>query len=155
MKTGNPSHATLSRLLAFILPALALTGCASPGFRDAWQKAGTSPPPEDFSGPWEGTWTSEKTGHTGAVRCLVASTPDDDGLYDFHYWASWKKALTGEFHVRYPVNHVGDKYYFGGKHDLGKAFGGIFSHRGESTGSEFKATYSSAQDEGAFDMKRP
>ena len=47
------------------------------------------------------------------------------------------------------------RYYFGGKHDLGKAFGGIFSHKGESNGSELNATYSSAHDEGSFAMKRP
>ncbi len=141
--------------LTLLLIAALISGCASPGFRDAWVQAVSGPAPTDITGAWEGTWKSEATGHTGDLRCLVTRDEETSNDYRFHYWASWKRFVSGEFVVEYPVTQRGDRFSFGGKYDLGKSFGGTFTHEAVATPVTYDATYSAAADKGTVTMVRP
>ncbi|MFV1994279.1 MAG: hypothetical protein ACC661_02490 [Verrucomicrobiales bacterium] len=137
-------------LLAFI------AGCASPDFAASWKKTSTTPPPESIEGAWEGSWTSLGSGHTGRLRCLVTRAPETSPqAYNFHYWASWAKVLSGEFQVTYEVEQDGDLYRFSGEQDLGKMLGGVFTHTGEATRDRFEASYEARVDHGTFVLSRP
>ena len=155
MKPKIPlSYRTLRHALILISAAF-LTSCASPDFRDSWRQATSTPTPNDITGAWEGTWKSEQTGHTGNLRCLVTRDTKSPSDHSFHYWASWKHLVSGEFTVNYPVNQRGGKSSFGGRHNLGKALGGTFSHNAVATPTTYDATYSAAKDQGTFTLVRP
>lgn len=142
----------LAVLLALCLVGLA--SCATPNFDRAWKAAvAKGSPAQSIEGPWVGTWTSNATGHTGHLRCLVTENKVA-ARHDFHYWAQWKVFQT-DYHAAYPVSRSGSRWSFQGQSDLGFLGGGVYTHIGEATPETFKASYQSAKDHGVFSMTRP
>lgn len=140
-------------LLSLLLTALCLTSCAS--FERQWQKsvadyqAGKVASPE---GPWEGTWTTNTNGHTGALRAIVTKAEGDD--YKFHYHATWQKFLKGGYSVDFPVTRSGSTYKVDGSKSLG--IFGNFHHKATIGRNSYEATYSNDKgDLGEFSMRRP
>ncbi|MGI9244463.1 MAG: hypothetical protein ACR2RV_26925 [Verrucomicrobiales bacterium] len=152
---------TLGRKFTMITAAgatcLSLVGCTD--FKEQWKKATEVAAKRggkytDLTGPWEGTWKSDVNGHNGKLRALI--TKQDDGEYEFHYWAQWQRVLSGSFRENYKVIDKKDgSYTFSGEKDLGK-MGGKFSHKGEATATELEASYRSEfGDHGLFKLERP
>ena len=136
---------------------LSLVGCTD--FKQQWKKATDEAAKRkdkfaDLTGPWEGTWKSDVNGHEGKLRCLI--TKQEDGQYEFHYWAQWQKVLSGSFRENYEVVDQKDgSFTFSGEKDLGK-MGGKFSHKGTATAMDLKANYDSELgDRGVFELARP
>ena len=153
MKTSR----TPTRKIALVLAAVAcaaLTGCTD--FKKVWEEEMAKPPQKhtDLTGAWEGTWTSSFNGHTGKLRCIV--TKQQNGEYEFHYWAQWQKVLSGSFRQNYKVDEkTKGTFTFEGEKDLGK-LGGKFTHKGKATAKTFEATYDSdSGDNGVFKLTRP
>ncbi len=151
----------LSRKFAIIAAAgatcLSLVGCTD--FKEQWRKATDEAAKRkgkyaDLTGPWEGTWKSDVNGHNGKLRCLI--TRQDDGTYEFHYWAQWQKVLSGSFRENYEVVDKKDgSFTFSGEKDLGK-MGGKFTHKGTAKATSLDATYrSELGDHGVFELTRP
>jgi hypothetical protein len=133
-----------------------LSGCTD--FKKIWAEELGKPAQKrsDLTGPWEGTWKSDVNGHNGKLRCII--TKQDDGAYEFHYWAQWQKVLSGSFKQNYEVVENKRKrgtFTFEGERDLGK-LGGTFTHKGTATAKTLKATYASEMgDHGVFELARP
>ncbi len=137
-------------LLIPIAAALCFSSCTS--FHREWKEA-NSKPYEGIEGPWDGTWTSTSTGHTGQLRCVITKKSDEE--YEFHYWATWAKILSGSFRVQHKVQVDGGSFKLTGEKDLG-ALGGVYRFTGTATEALFDATYTAdGGDKGTFKMKRP
>ncbi len=94
MKT-TMHFATTSALWVMLLTA-ATTGCST--FNSDWKKARATPPGDDITGRWEGSWLSGKNGHHGRLRCVVTRLGDD--RYRAHYKATYWKI----FRIAYAVD---------------------------------------------------
>ena len=152
-------------LSALILSlTLVLTGAGCSGFSRQWQAA-TRPQPAAWTGiegPWTGRWISEKTGHSGGLRCLVrrssiaAMNADQARAHQFQYHATWGKLLSGTFTTSQPVREPRPGQFVSeGDWMLPKWAGGAYHYRVEATPTEWRATYSSGGDRGRFEMRRP
>ena len=148
--------------LKTLLPALSLcflVSCGSFSFDSAWQKAnkeysaGKTTP---VTGPWEGTWLSDKNGHKGKLLCVVkpAGGTKESDRYHFRYWATWAGPLQGGFKAEFEIQKMGTQYHVQGREDLGVF--GSFRHEGVIQGNHFEANYrSSSGDYGTFNLRRP
>ena len=138
--------------IGIALAILMLGGCSS--FNRDWKQAAVqTPPADDFSGRWEGSWQSEANGHNGELRCLV--TKVNDSTYDARYRAKYKKILSFGYTVPLRVQKVGETYKFSGEADLGKLAGGVYRYDGIASPTNFTSTYASKYDHGYFRMARP
>lgn len=144
--------------LAAMLPlVLVLAGCN----KDRDEKAEKHSPKEEksvkadkdlnVSGKWVGTWESTKNkGHGGGLSCDATEKAKNE----------WEAVFTAEFGKtkKYNVNlkgkREGDKVVFGGKVDLGKDDGGVFTWTGRATEKEFTGEYEGGGDAGSFKMAR-
>ena len=98
-------------------------------------------------------WKSVPTGHNGRLKCIITEKNEDE--YEFYYWATWAKVLSGGFRTSCKVNKEGNLWKFNGTQNLG-ALGGKFSHEGKATNKEIKATYKAEHgDHGIFILTRP
>ena len=150
------SHHRFLPIIGLLISLSSLISCSS--FQKEWRTAvatQTESPSTDLQGPWEGEWISEASGHRGALRCVVSQNASKPGHYDFHYWAKWS-FFSGDFEALYPVKPDGeDRWTFHGDTDLGK-LGGVYSHQGHATSTQFHADYTSTKnDRGTFSMRRP
>ena len=154
---------------AFVTAALLSLACClsscTLGFQSQWRKAvaeAKQNPPTTLAGPWEGTWKSEASGHTGTLRAIakpITPPTPHSTAYKFHYEATWmnflKACMTAEHDV---VGGERTKSSGGsvlrGQKDLG-LLGGIYTFSGRATPAEFRANYRSSVDHGVFEMKRP
>lgn len=139
--------------LAGLWACLAWTGCSS--FNREWKTRAAGPPPTGMEGRWEGTWQSDKTGHTGPLRCLI--TPQTDDLYQAWFHAKYKKVFTWSFAYKVDL-HVEPRdgtFQFHGQEDLGKLAGGVYHYEGKASSTNFFSTYRCPKDDGTFQMKRP
>lgn len=130
-----------------------LSSCAR--YQKQWDKVRieTKEPHSGILGAWTGTWKSEPTGHNGRLKCIITESNEDE--YEFYYWATWAKVLSGGFKTSCKVKKEGDLWTFNGTQDLG-ALGGKFSHEGKATNKEIKATYKAEHgDHGIFILTRP
>ena len=138
--------ATILSLLAVIL-----SGCS---FSRDWRSSLKQPiPPSDISGPWEGTWVSDVSGHDGRLRCLI--TKKSDAEYDARFQAKYKKILTFSYSVPLQARRTGNSWRFDGEADLGKLAGGLYTYSGAATPTNFFSTYDSKHDHGKFELTRP
>ena len=131
-----------------------LTGCSR--FSRDW-KAAVAEPVEinDLRGPWEGTWSSEKTGHSGKLRCLIEPTEGQEYLARFR--ATWGGIFVFRYDMTLTAEHDGggDFTYFTGEANLGWLAGGVYRYEGRASGTEFYCSYESKGDFGSFTMTRP
>ena len=139
--------------LVFLLTATLLGGgCTT--FNREWEKAARNPIPEtDLQGPWTGSWSSDASGHTGKLRCVV--TKADDGFYRARFHAKYRKVLSFGYTVPLKVEPAGDSFNFRGEADLGWLAGGVYQYDGHADVTNFFSNYSSKYDHGTFQMARP
>ena len=128
-----------------------VAGCSS--FNRDWKRAAIAPQmTNDVAGRWEGSWTSEKKGHHGGLRCLI--TPACDGVYNARFRAKFWKIFSFGYTAPLTVQHSNAVTRFTGQADLGKLAGGVYNYAGAVTGTNFHSTYESAYDHGHFRMTR-
>lgn len=123
-------------------------------FHRLWRRIRSRPGPEDdVTGPWEGSWHSEPTGHGGRLRCVIHHAGEGRIEAAFHavFWKLFRATYEAELDAR-PIR---DGYEIRGSRDLGRLFGGEFEYEGTVTPAEFRATYRSSSDHGTFTMRRP
>lgn len=157
-------------LFAAIVVALGLSSC-SIGYNREWTKAkqeAAAHPPKDMSGPWVGTWRSDKNGHHGDLRCIV-SVVGKDGYGEgndphrfhigqtnrFHYHATFMKFLSATYDVTHQIFRSHDQFTFSGDQALYGKGSGLYHYEGKATPQTFHATFRSESDHGVFEMKRP
>jgi hypothetical protein len=145
------------------LAMLSLAGASCSNFERDWRAAVDHRPSRStgIEGPWEGTWTSEPTGHHGKLRCIVggeSSTARRAIARDrtFQYHATWGKLLSGTFTTVQPVIEKSPAHFQSeGDWALPRWAGGKYHYRIEGTPSEMRATYRSGVDHGTFHLVRP
>ena len=148
---------SLLRLTAVFVLASCVASC-SLGYNRRWniaaqQTATTNP--TDLAGAWEGTWSSEPTGHTGTLRAIVTPvTRSTAASYHFEYKATWKRVLSAVFHADHLAKWKDGRSTLSGEKDLGR-YGGVFNFTGTATPKVFHAKYEAKLDHGVFEMKRP
>ena len=138
--------------LGLVASMALMVGCSS--FNRDWDAlADASDSTDDIVGRWDGTWTSEQTGHSGRLRCIV--TRIDEQHYDARFHAVYGAIFTFGYDVPLEVKPDEGGVSFRGSADLGFMAGGEYRYRGEATPTDFKATYHAESDHGTFAMKRP
>lgn len=128
-----------------------LTGCTT--FHREWHAARVPAAPADATGPWEGTWTSEASGHHGRLRCLMTAAGPTG--HQARFRATYAKILTFEYTVPLEFKAQGDRQEIQGEANLGSLAGGLYHYEGSITPHEFVARYSSQADHGVFRLHRP
>src|SRR5262245_3499423 len=100
-------------------------------------------------GNWDGDWKNDD-GHGGKLTAQVIAEGDDDykAVFTAYYGpiSVFKVSLKGK--------REKDEVKFGGKVDLGAAFGGEFDWKGSVSGDKFTGRYTSAKDVGGFTLKK-
>jgi hypothetical protein len=138
---------------------LALTAClafttACSSFNREWKTAAAqSPAAGSIEGAWDGTWLSDHNGHNGRLRAIITKLDNDQYYARFH--ATYMRLLTFGQAVNLDVTQAGTNFTFSGAADLGKAYGGIYEYRGNSSPDGFYSTYKCSIDHGTFRMTRP
>lgn len=133
-------------ILALAFPA---GGCST--FDRDWKKP--DPNAHPLGGRWSGTWTSDATGHSGALRCIV--TRIEDERYHARFHARYAKIFTFESEVMLDAVPEAEYRNFKGESDLGWLAGGVYHYEGKTDGETFTSTYKSKDDHGRFEMTRP
>jgi hypothetical protein len=151
------------RFVEFIktgLLSLILCGAGCSAFNYEWRQAMKKPvPARDITGPWEGHWKSDVTGHNNALRALITSA--DTNHYDVKFHAAYKSEtfpfITVHFGytVRMESRPGTNGLAFQGLEDLGTMAGGVYTYDGQANPTQFLCTYRSKYDHGIFDMHRP
>ncbi|MEW6304572.1 MAG: hypothetical protein AB1705_13940 [Verrucomicrobiota bacterium] len=135
-------------MLAFLVT---LTGCST--FNRQWERAAAvNAPKDDIMGRWEGSWLSDKNGHTGSLRCIVKKL--NENQYEFQYKAVYWKIFRYSYTVNMAVQKEEAGHRFQGEENLGKLAGGVYAYEGKIEGSQFDATYRCKYDHGTFKMRR-
>jgi len=139
-------------LLVLTFALLLTTGCSS--FNREWKATAAAPPaPGSIEGAWVGTWLSDHNGHHGGLRAII--TKLDTDRYHTRFHATYMKILTFGQAVDLDVRQDGTNFTFSGAADLGKAYGGLYQYKGNSSPNGFYSTYNCSIDNGTFRMKRP
>lgn len=143
------------RILFSCLAICLLASCSQ--FNSTWRDACARPlSAQGIEGPWEGEWTSESTGHTGRLRCIVGPPMNAEGDHLFTYRASWKKIFSGTFRpVHRVVSKGADVHSFKGSHQMPDWAGGLYVYEGAVVDGSLVASYRCAKDQGVFRMRRP
>lgn len=126
-----------------------LWGCSS--FNRDWKKAAI--PASGITGRWEGTWTSQPSGHTDKLRCLITKISEEK--YRAHFDSTYKKVL----HFKSTVTLIGVStngvFHFNGEATLPWWAGGLYRYEGGADGTNFHSSYHCKYDHGTFQMIRP
>ena len=137
-------------LLAAI--ALAAGGCASK-FQSEWKGAAAAASQDHLSGRWKGSWKSDKTGHSGGLRCVAKRTGDD--TYRAHFNATYALLFRFGYTMHMTADVREDMTYVAGEEDLGKNVGGVYEYEGQADGRTFRLNYRTKKDHGHFTLTRP
>lgn len=108
-------------------------------------------PYTDFTGPWEGRWKSDVSGHDGKLRCLLSET----GVNAYHarFRANWGGIFV--FNQDLPLKaslEAGGASFTGSVH---LPFHGAYDWTGRIVGDTFTAEYRTDKDKGTFSLSRP
>ena len=137
---------------ACVVAMAAIGGCG--GFAKQWaQTTAVAPPASDITGAWQGTWSSEATGHGDALRCII--TRVDPNTYSARFHARFMKILTGRYTTILHVTRSDGVWRFTGQSDLGWLGGGLYRQEGEICDGTYEARYESRYDRGVLKMSRP
>jgi hypothetical protein len=140
------------RRLLFICGLLLITvGCSN--FRKQWNRSLAAAPEREIAGPWEGTWKSDATSHTGKLRCVL--TPLPDGKYEAFFKANYLKIFRFSYRMNMEAKPGGPPFKLEGEADLGKLAGGKYTYQGVVSATNFFCTYHSKDDHGTFQLSRP
>lgn len=144
----------MSRILRFLmLLCLAPLWVSCTGLPRGWKEARDRPSQNGPSGAWQGTWKSGVNGHQGKLRCAVF--PRGPGRWEYRYRATWAKVLCAGFTVECEGARQEDgSWIVEGERDLGRLFGGVFSHTGTVKGDQLRAEYRAAIDRGLLELQR-
>jgi hypothetical protein len=128
---------------------LLLCGCSS--FNRDWKKA--TVPASGITGPWEGTWTSQPSGHADKLRCLITKISEEK--YRARFDSTYKKVL--HFKSTVVLNGVSTNgvFRFDGDAKLPWWAGGLYHYEGSANGTNFYSSYRCKYDHGTFQMARP
>jgi hypothetical protein len=132
---------------------LLLAGCSS--FDRDFEAAGAASA-DPLVGRWEGSWTSDDTGHTGDLRCLI--TKEGAGEYSARYHATYGFCIiTFTFEYTLPTTAVAldQAWTLRGSALLRNWIaGGLYEYEARVEGDEYVASYRASFDRGIFRMKR-
>jgi hypothetical protein len=148
MTTTRPNR--FVPLLASIV--LAAGGCASK-FQSEWKSAAAAAPQDHLSGRWKGSWKSDKSGHSGGLRCVASRTGDD--AYRAHFNATYALLFRFGYTMHMTADVREDTTYVAGEEDLGKKVGGVYEYEGQADGKTFRLNYRTKNDYGHFTLTRP
>lgn len=146
-----PSTRSILCLCSGLLCVLLATGCSS--FQHRWEAAGRFAPTGDaLEGRWQGSWQSDRNGHTGHLRCLLAKRGDQAYAADFEarYW----KVLVFHTEVMLHTLPATNQVRFRGESQLPAWAGGTYYYAGHSDGQDWFCTYSNRYDHGTFTLRR-
>ena len=105
-------------------------------------------------GAWEGEWTSEPTGHSGPLWCLIEPLEGSDSHYHFRYRAGWAWIVRGEYAHDVLTREVGDAIHFDEEMDLGR-LGGIYRAESKIQAGQWEGRHRSTMgDRGSIRMRR-
>jgi len=139
-----------------ILPLVVLCGFSSCAkYQKQWDEAvlNADAPHSNITGAWTGSWKSTPSGHTGKLKCIIKES--ENGDYEFYYWATWARVISGGFRISCRVDKKNNNWTFAGEKNLG-SLGGNFNHQGKGTIDKIEATYQSDRgDHGTFSLTRP
>ena len=146
------------RLCAIALASLLLAGGCTSKFQSDWRKAAADTPAgaqadDHLSGRWKGSWKSDKSGHSGGLRCIVA--PAGEGAYHARFDATYMLLLRFGYTMDMTGDVREDVTYVAGEQDLGKSYGGVYEYEGQADGKTFRLNYKTKSDYGHFTLKRP
>ena len=134
-----------------VLAVILATGCC--GFNREWKRASIErQTTNDLGGRWEGHWMSERNGHNGRLRCIVA--PSTNASHKARFHAKYWKIFSFGYAVPLRVESSNGACRFEGEADLGKLAGGVYKYAGQVTGTNWQSTYQSRYDHGYFRMNR-
>ncbi len=137
---------------AWMVLSAAIGGCG--GFGKQWaQTTAVVQPPADIIGAWSGTWSSEATGHDGALRCII--TRVDQNIYSARFHARFMKILSAQYTTILHVTVSDGVWHITGESDLGWFGGGLYRQEGEIRDGIYAARYESKGDRGLLRMSRP
>jgi hypothetical protein len=144
--------------LAVLLAAALFAGGCSSGFQREWKSSAVSGATDGqrddhVTGRWKGSWKSDKSGHSGGLRCVARKTGDDS--YRCHFDATYALLLRFGYMMDMTADVREDVTYVAGEQDLGKSYGGLYEYEGESDGKTFRLNYKTNNDYGHFTLKRP
>ena len=145
-------------LLATLIIATLWGGGCSSAFQKEWRNAaadtaGAEAPADHLSGRWKGSWKSDKSGHSGGLRCVVRPTGPD--AYRARFDATYALLLRFGYTMNMTADVREDVTYVAGEQDLGKSYGGVYEYEGESDGKSFRVNYRTKSDYGHFTLRRP
>ena len=151
MRTRVPTRVVLLLLAALLTSA---PGCSS--FQDQWKRAAVaqaSDQPDHLAGRWKGSWKSDKSGHSGGLRCIATKTGED--AYRCRFDATYALLLRFGYTMNMTADAREDVTYVAGEADLGKTAGGVYEYEGRADGKTFRLNYRTKNDYGHFTLKRP
>ncbi|MDQ6632977.1 MAG: hypothetical protein M3Y82_14680 [Verrucomicrobiota bacterium] len=129
-----------------------LTGCST--FNHEWKAAAKNPNSEsDIQGRWDGTWTSQPSGHNDKLRCIITKISEEKYRAQFH--AKYKKVLGFGYTALFHGVKTNEVFQFKGEANLGRLAGGIYRYEGKISPTNFFSTYDSKYDRGIFQLSRP
>lgn len=153
-------------IIAVLAAAGVMVGAGCARFERDWRRAvaaprAMAPSPHGaearMDGAWVGTWSSEGTGHRGALRCVVegvAPAGNAAAEAEFTYHARWS-LFAGTFPTRQQVRREGGGGYRStGSWTLPRWAGGRYDYDITIRDNQFTGTWKSAKDRGAFAMTR-
>ena len=136
--------------------ALSAGGCSS-SFQREWKRSAVADAgaaaDDHLSGRWKGSWKSDKSGHSGGLRCVV--TPTGGDAYRARFDATYALLLRFGYTMDMTADVRDDLTYVAGEQDLGKRYGGVYEFEGQSNGNTFRPTSRTKHDYGHFTLKRP
>lgn len=138
-------------ILLFASFLIFATGCSS--FNRDWEKADTLSYPTDIPGRWKGTWSSDETGHSGELRCLIDRINDQS--YRARFDSTYKQVLHFKSTVVLNGGMTNGVFGFEGEAKLPWWAGGVYHYKGGVTKNNFFSTYKNKYDHGTFQMTRP
>jgi hypothetical protein len=146
-------HVNRAYVIALASLLLLAGGCTSK-FQSDWRRAAVDSPADDhLSGRWKGSWKSDKSGHSGGLRCLVSQT--GEGAYRARFDATYMLLLRFGYAMDMTADVREDVTYVAGEQDLGKSYGGVYEYEGQANGRTFRLNYKTNTDYGHFTLKRP
>ncbi len=137
--------------MAFCAVAALLCGCSS--FNRDWKKAACLNATGTIEGRWEGSWTSQPSGHSDNLRCLLEKVSKES--YRARFDSTYKKILHFKTVVILHGTETNSVFNFRGEAKLPWWAGGVYHYDGKGDSTNLFSTYRSKYDHGTFQMRRP